>query len=198
MDRRRNAARVGFHVAVVVVAAAVLEAVSGFGVPVIRMLVLLAIGLALALGWAAWLARSVSAGRSPGRTGERPPGLTRRLPRDLLVAPLTAALVVGLVAVDAPLRLRWAVSRSAFAREVADVTADVPRAGHGWIGLYRMDGAQRVADGVLFTGSCDLETSPCGVALLTGPPPEVGTPAADSRTFQPLDGGWYRWAVATG
>jgi len=123
-----------------------------------------------------------------------------------VIAPLAGLLFVGALAGNVPLRARWFVSLPSLDRIVADgpssagpddvVSIEVPDR----VGLYRVDGADRVgantfvyvaagsSDGVFLTGA--------GFAHLPDGPSWDLYPGGDCDRveYDHLGGDWYSWA----
>src|SRR4051794_29253110 len=94
-----------------------------------------------------WLVQAIGFGRARRCGDETGSGLR------LLVAPLCALLLITLVWMDAPLRLRWAASRPAFDRAVKavdDRRSATDLLPSGRIGLYRISHVDRVPNGLVF------------------------------------------------
>lgn len=120
-----------------------------------------------------------------------------------LVAPVAGALVLALIWTDAPLRVRWALSRGDF----QDAVALAPPATdpEGWVtfevpnrlGSYRIIDANRVGDGVIFYERTGAFSNDAGFAYLpSGPFEELETGWFESPQFRSLGDGWYAWTAS--
>ncbi|MFI6927210.1 hypothetical protein ACIBIZ_45255 [Nonomuraea spiralis] len=100
------------------------------------------------------------------------------------------ALVVGtvlLVAVDAPLHARFALSEPSMERYARSVRSD--HAGHRWWGLYRVDEVEKIHGGARFmVTSLTLDWKSYGFAYSPGRAPDP----AEGR-YEHFTGPWYIW-----
>jgi hypothetical protein len=121
----------------------------------------------------------------------------------LAVAPLGGLLVVGMAWRDLPLRVRWELAESDFARAVREappatgtnewVAFDPP----GQIGSYKVVRAFRVGDAVIFYESKGSLFDEAGFAYLpSGPFDELSTGWFEAPTFSSLGDGWYTWTAS--
>ena len=183
-----------FHAILIVPTAMLLLAAS---VPGTMFFLGIAAVWLLAIGGLLWLVRIalyVSArvrGRSAGS------------PLWCLVAPAAGCVVVAMLVVDAPLRLRWAGSRSDFARAVADapsprgVDRRIPFAVERHLGSYEVISGIRAGDAVFFYESSGAFLDHAGFAYLpSGPESLRGNAGFESPQFTELGGGWYAWTAS--
>lgn len=157
--------------------------------------------LLLAGAFWAWVAAGLLwVGLAVFRLGDH---LRSRRPRPWwgIVAPVVIVVVsVGLTAVDAPLRARWAVSRSAFAAAADDTDrgseAD-PVVVPDRLGTYRVSGAHVLDGGLFFTteGGGGLMSAE-GFAHLPDGPSERHRTQYEGVTFRALGDGWYAWSAS--
>lgn len=147
-------------------------------------LLLLAAALAwcaLAAIWGIWLLLALA--RRPGRDG------LRRRWRQWLFAPVVAVFVAGNVALDAPLRMRHALSEPAL-RAAAEALIRGESVDPGRHGLYVLTATEPLpgrAARFQVRGTGFLETS--GFAYSPAGPP----PARGSDRYEHLTGPWYTW-----
>jgi hypothetical protein len=184
-----------FHLALVPVTALLLYAASVPGYAFFTGYAAGALLLFAALMWAARTALYLRARRRGTASGSA---------RWLAVAPVAGLAVVALLGNDVPLRLRWSLARDDFAR--AARLAPPPAGDRGeWvrfavpdrIGSYRITGASRVGDGVVFTERTGALMNDAGFAYLpTGPFPEMANGSFETPDFYALGGGWYGWTAS--
>lgn len=177
-----------FHLCVAGVGLWTLEAVSRFAPSQFELMLISVAALVLALGWLVWLGLAIT---------------RRRWARGLLVAPLAAALVVGLAATNLPFRLRWELSRGAFEAQVQQLPPE-PGDGDDWVvisepghlGLFGVSSVQRAPGGVVFEeplGGFD----DTGVAWLPhGPDPRMENGSFERPTYWHIEGPWWGWAAS--
>lgn len=179
-----------FHAFVAGVTLGLLAALS---LPVAHVFMFMLYGLGLmaaALVWLVWLVVFV-AWRVKGRP-------TRRA-RWWFVLPVGAVVTVSLLAFHVPLRARWAVSRSDFARTVALVQRDPARAEEleGQIGWYSINSIQVVDGGVLFRERTGGFFDDSGFAYLPdGPDADGKNMGLESPEILHLSGPWYAWSAS--
>lgn len=135
---------------------------------------------ALAAIWGGWLLVAVL--QRAGRDG------LRRRWRRWLSAPAITLVVFANVALDAPLRMRLALSEPAL-RAAAVALASGESREPGWYGLFALTTMERLPGGARFqvrnTGFLDVG----GFAYSPdGPPPVLG-----SDRYEHLTGPWYSW-----
>lgn len=128
---------------------------------------------------------------------------TGRLWRWFVVGPIIGVLTVVLLAVGAPLQVRWAASRDAFAAVVAG--HPIPPAGSEWtalpvpnqLGSYPIVFAYWVPGGAVFYEAHGNFIDDAGFAYLpAGPTAELNTGSFEWPRFRPLGGGWYHWTAS--
>jgi hypothetical protein len=148
---------------------------------------------ALTLGALVWGARLLVHGW--GRLRRRPAGPARRF----LVAPLCGAMVLALLVVDAPLRVRWAMARDDFERAV-----DRVQAVEGYrstddlrIGSYDIVLVRRQGDAIFFYERNGALVDDAGFAYLPdGPSPEFANGDFERPSYRHLGGPWYAWTAS--
>jgi hypothetical protein len=134
------------------------------------------------------------------RSGEPGPKIALRR---YLFAPIAAAVLVGVVWADAPLRFRFELSRSSF----DDAVARLPRGrrvdptdesnwkhlgGRRRIGLFQIMYAERVGEILLFFEETGDFLDDAGFAHLPhGPDPRLGNGYFENPQFTHLTGHWY-------
>ena len=195
--RFRKPPRMRFHLALVPPTLLVLWSASlpgtGFFMTMIGHLF-------IAVGAVVWLVRLLGNSLAEWKT-TRMRGF--RLSPWYLVAPLAGALVFGVLAVNAPLRLRWIASKGDF--QAAVRRAPPPTAKTTWqdfnvpgrLGLYRILGASRVGDGVIFDEAAGNFLDDAGFAFLpSGPFPELENGSFENPQFLALGDGWYAWTAS--
>ncbi|MFC4042205.1 hypothetical protein ACFO1B_27585 [Dactylosporangium siamense] len=120
-----------------------------------------------------------------------------------VVAPVIAVLTLVLLAVGAPLRMRWSAGRQAFAAVVAG--HPIPPAGSEWtqfdvperLGSYRVVVAYWVPGGAVFYEGHGNLFDDAGFAYLpAGPTAELNTGLFEGPRFRSLGGGWYQWTAS--
>lgn len=141
-----------------------------------------------------WLVQAIGFGTARRRGEETGRGL------GLLVAPICAVLLITLVWVDAPLRLRWAAGRPAFDRVVKAVddgrSAKEPLPS-GRIGLYRISHIDRVPNGLIFYEKTGNLFDDAGFAYLPdGPSPSLATGSFENPQWRALGNHWYAWTAS--
>ncbi|MER7009102.1 hypothetical protein ABT297_39500 [Dactylosporangium sp. NPDC000555] len=123
--------------------------------------------------------------------------------RWFVIGPVIGVLTVALLAIGAPLQLRWAASRDAFATVVAG--HPIPPAGSKWtnlpvpeqLGSYRIIGADWVPGGAVFYEAHGNFFDDAGFAYLpAGPTAELNTGWFEGPRFRQLGGGWYSWTAS--
>jgi hypothetical protein len=134
------------------------------------------------------------------------------LRRWFVVAPLAAALYFGSLFADAPLRVRWALSRASFDRVVADLldgrddgsggareAADREgrlREGGRRIGSYEIFIIERVGDAVVFFEDHGAPISDlAGFAYIPGGPSAFPDLVLERPEFRALGDDWYAWTA---
>jgi len=148
--------------------------------------------VACAIVWLVRLANYVRARRTATHSGRWWP---------FGVAPIGGALVLGLMALGAPLSARWSTSEPAFDARADQLAAKAAKIDAGSrqslirddrVALYTVSDAWVDADGAvhfLIRGSGFIDS--VGVALLPeGPPADDGT-----RDYQRFDGDWYTFVA---
>ncbi|NHC16141.1 hypothetical protein [Motilibacter deserti] len=182
-DERATVPRWPFHAALALPTAALLWAESFPGRPALWWTLGV---LGLALGALTWLARL---------------GLSRAR-RDpwswwFVVGPVAGALVLAFVAVDGPLRVRWALGEDRF-RDAAQRVLDT---GNGEptplrLGTYTITSLEPVPGGVLMDEVTGTPGGRAGFAYL----PDGGLERLAAEGYltlaesRGLGGGWYAWA----
>jgi len=135
---------------------------------------------ALGTIWGVWLLVAVL--QRAGREG------LRRRWRQWLSVPAIALLVFANVALDAPLRMRLALSEPAL-RAAAVAVASGESMRPGWYGLFELTTMERFPGGARFqvrsTGFLEVG----GFAYSPGAPP----PVLGSDRYEHLTGPWYSW-----
>ncbi len=180
-----------FHGVMAVAMAGFLYAVSFPGIAFFlaggTTLVLLAVAIL-------WLVKVLGywSGRRRGEEGSH--GLR------LLVAPLCGAILVISVWMDAPLRTRWAVSRTAFENLVKEVDSGrggTERVPYGRIGLYQISHIDPVEGGILFYEETGNLFDDAGFAYLPqGPSPSLANGSFENPQWRALGNDWYAWTAS--
>lgn len=121
--------------------------------------------------------------------------------RWFVLAPVGGIVIAVILWADAPLRVRWALSRSAFenaATHVADGDSGLKqRVPVGRVGLYRVTYAYKVEAGIIFYEETGSFLDDAGFAFLPGgPTPELANGSFESPEFRSLGGGWYAWTAS--
>ena len=139
---------------------------------------------------------------------------TRRVAPAFLVAPLGGMLLFGLSVANAPVKVVWAVNQGTFDAVVRDLqplpaptpsdcesdacisgVLNVPKR----IGMYRVDGAERVHGGIIFwtDQECGLLDN-AGISWFPDgrPEPEKLHGFFESPDFTHLRGPWYSWCAS--
>lgn len=159
--------------------------------------------LVVGTGWA-WVAAGVG---WLLLVGSRVSGRSRLLSRPrmwgVVVAPILVVATVGLVASDAPLRARWALSKDAFDTVADNARGDLrsdqrielpaPRR----LGAYRVAEAYQLGDGVFVVvdGGGGLMSVEGFAHLPTGPNPVLEA-QYEGVDFRALGDDWYVWGAS--
>lgn len=117
----------------------------------------------------------------------------------LLVAPAMGVAVIALGITDAPLRLRFELSRSDLNAAVAALPQDARTGGDvGEVGSYEITYWWRARDGVILNEAHGSGiTNDAGFAYLPdGPTPGLANPIFESPQFTALGDGWYAWTAS--
>ncbi len=181
-----------FHLLLV---AATLAILYSWSVPGFHLLVALFAGYALFGAVIVWVLRLV--GFVVARRRQRTTGKGKWF----ALAPLGAAAVSALLWVDAPLRLRWTLSRDAFERVVYQVQrgdgAAERQVPFGRLGLYEVLSVMKVETGVLFYEKTGNFLDDAGFAYLpSGPSADLENGSFENPQFRSLGGGWYAWTAS--
>jgi hypothetical protein len=130
-------------------------------------------------------------------------GRATGLERSFLIAPIAGVVVIALVWLEIPLRVRWAVSKPAFQAAVenapppTDVQNPIEFDASDWVGTYKVLFAYRVGDGAIFYEASGVGFDDAGFAYLpTGPFVEVESAGFERPQFRALGGGWYAWTAS--
>jgi hypothetical protein len=111
----------------------------------------------------------------------------------MLLAPAMALGSLVLVALDAPLSARWALSKSAFERAIRNGT---PYRDDQWIGLYHVVRLSGMGERSLLFETSGGFTQHQGFAYLPdGPEGAPSDPSLERPTFTHLGGDWYVWSA---
>lgn len=130
--------------------------------------------------WGVWLL--LAAVQRAGRAG------LRRRWRRWLLAPLWTLVIVALAVLDAPMRVRLALSEPALLAISAALERGEPRE-PGWYGLYTFTRIEKIPGGARFQveGTGFLEIG--GFAYVPADPP----PELDADEYRHFSGPWYVW-----
>ena len=111
--------------------------------------------------------------------------------RGWFIAPVVVALTISLLAIRAPLRLRFGLSRGAFERAATAQPNGAGRLPAGWIGLYSVHYTWAEGECVYFATGGRVFDQDGFVYAPSGPPPD-GWPLTTSS----LGGGWHTFNIA--
>lgn len=145
---------------------------------------------AVGLCGAAWVGRLLLAMRA------------RRVSWSFALTPALVAVTTGLIAMDVPFQLRWALSRPAFVRVVADWErrpgADPRAVVPNRVGTYRVPQAFAVPGGYVFREASGGFLDDVGFAYLPQGPRASSAPAGweSSPVYRHLGGPWYTWRAS--
>jgi hypothetical protein len=117
-----------------------------------------------------------------------------------VVAPAGAVVLALLLYGNAPLRIRWQSSRSAFQRAVPEVQAH-PSDWSGWhprrVGMYTVTTVQVVGDDVIFYEKTGAFLDDAGFAYLpNGPSKALANGSFENPQWFALGGHWYAWTAS--
>lgn len=193
-ERTRQIALWTLHGALGVVAVAVVVASSAPGNAAIQMF-----GVVV-LFWAGliWAAVTLSA------LAQRRRGVPVVHPWRWTVLPLVVGAVALALVTQAPHRLRWEASRSAFDEVVtAQTQADLDRFSvrelgrNRSLGLMEADRVYQQGEAVVFEMGSGFIFTTVGYAYLPdGPFPELQINQLGVPEFERFDGDWYRWSAS--
>lgn len=189
-----------FHLVLSLVALALLWASSTpTDGPFLVWLVSGAIVLGAAVLWGIWLLRwAIERRRGAAPAAARGTGWW------FVVAPVGTIVLAGLLVGDVALRARWATSRDDFARLAAaappatepgaTVAFEVPAR----VGTYRVEGAERVGEAVVFhltDGGDEPFLLDAGFVLAPDGPEDVIEACCEELRVEDLGGGWYAYTL---
>ncbi|MEV0807573.1 hypothetical protein [Micromonospora sp. NPDC050200] len=127
----------------------------------------------------------------------------RTWPWWLPVAPFMAVVVLALLVIGVPVRVRWALNREAFETVVAGLPRSTPATRFdrvevpARVGGYGIRSACLVPGGVVFYEEHGAFFDDAGFAYLPGgPTSSLGNGSFESPTFRSLGGGWYGWTAS--
>lgn len=147
----------------------------------------------LGAGVLVWAARSATYLMARRR------GRNSGMARWFLVAPAAGIIVLALILVDAPLRPRWAMSRSAFEGVVQEAMKDESFSSteSRRLGSYEVFYVYRQGEAVIFYEDNGAFFDDAGFAYLpNGPFPELENGGFERPKFQHLGGRWYAWTAS--
>lgn len=179
-----------------VVGAATLALLHAASVPSWNLVLAVAAGSVLLAAAAVWAIRGATYALE--RREGRPPARARWF----LVAPVGAVVVVGILAAEAPLQLRWELSRPAFERALAAVADDTTGGRRdagitGRLGLYHVTASVADGDAVYFVERYGGFLDDVGFAHLPdGPASATADPAFEGIEVRPIGGDWYTWTAS--